>query len=167
MSTGRGAGGAAVTALSGLTLLGASTATWTERMVTRTVGDVEVTETVTTRGVEYARLGLLIGITAAAAGILLLALGAGPRRAVGLAVALAGIVAMVDVGLALLAVAGEGSSVTAAPGLALAGAAGMVVGGILAWRARQRAGLPSRFDIDSEEPGDEWRAAVEPEERDQ
>jgi hypothetical protein len=162
VSRGGSAAGIPLLVVGGLTLAGATTATWVRQEVTRTIADVPVTDVVTTAGVEFAPFALPLGIAAAAMGVLLLALRGRSRRASCALAAAAGVGAAVDVVRGAFGAAATAGDLTSAPGAAGVGAALIVAGAVLAAGSRRRPGLPDRFDIDRDAPQDEWTEAIEP-----
>lgn len=166
MSRGRsGTIGVLVIVVSGVTMAGAVSSPWYRTTTASTIGGVEVTDTVVTRGVELAPLVLPIGLAVAAGAVLVAFLRGRARQAASAIVVVAALAALVDVVRALVG-SSAGGAMTAAPGVAVIAAFAVAAGGALTWRRPSGATLPARFDIDAVDPDDEWNAATHPDERD-
>lgn len=140
---------------------GALAAAWVERRLTRTVGDVAVSETQTMTGMELVPLGVVAGLMAVLCGIGVLATRGAARRvaAVLLIIAGGGAVAAAAVG-GFRAIAMDGRP-TVALWIAAPAAAAVVAAGILALGPTGRR-MPTRYDVDVAPGDDEWRMATDP-----
>ena len=140
---------------------GALAATWVERRLTRTVGEVAVGEVQVTTGMELVPLGVVAGLVAVLCGVAVLATRGAARRVAAALLVLsgAGMVTAVAVG-AVRAMAMDGR-VTAGPWIAGPAALVVVIAGVLTWGPTTRR-MPARYDVDVT-PGDqEWQMAVDP-----
>lgn len=166
MSRRRARAGASVllAAAGGLTLAGGTAATWVRSETVREVGGVAVTDVATTSGLELAPQGLALGLAAAVAGLVLLALRGPAQVAVGVVLAVGGLVA---IGFVVAGVAAAPEGRPAGGGLAAAaGAVAVTVSGLLVLRPAPPPRLPGRYDLDrGAEAGDDWglASAEEPE----
>lgn len=165
-------GAVALAVAGGLLAAGGSTADWLRRDVTREVGGsagLVVEEVVATPGTELVPVLLPVGVALVLAGLLLLVVRGGGRRAGGLLVGLVGVAVLVLAAVGALAAGSRPGVLGPGPGIAAGGGLLGIAGGVLAGRRpATRPALPSRYSIDDTEVEEEvaageWRrASVEP-----
>lgn len=136
-------------------------ATWVDQPLTRSVGDVAVTETHTTAGMELAPVGLVVGLAAVLCGLMLLATRGRARRIVALLLAIAGSGAAVAAAVGVSRAMAMDGRVTVAAWVAVPAAVAVVAAGVLGLGPTERH-MPARYDVDVA-PGDrEWQLATDP-----
>jgi hypothetical protein len=141
-----------------LVLLGAAAASWIDRPVVRSIGDVAVAETRATSGVEIAPLTVVTALAGLLCSVGLLVTRGAARRTVSLLLAVTGASAVVVVASGIVALGGADGVRTAAPWLAIVGAATVLAAGLTGFRRPGRR-LPARYDVDVAPQDAEWRMA--------
>lgn len=141
-----------------LVLLGAAAASWIDQPVARSIGDVAVSETRGTPGIEIAPLTVVTALAGLLCSIGLLATRHAARRSVSLLLAVTGAVAVVVVASGIVALRGVDGIRTAAPWLAAVGATAVLAAGLTGF-GRPGRGLPARYDVDVAPQDAEWRMA--------
>lgn len=143
----------------GLMLLGGTTGAWISERVVTDVAGVQI-ETVEVRsGAEFAAVALPLGLAAVVASLALALPSSRVRRALGIGLVLAGLVAAIAVGLGAVEAARVGLGLEAPVVAAAAGAMGVTAAGLLSLRAAAPPRLSARYDLDAEDPDDEWDLA--------
>jgi hypothetical protein len=137
---------------------------WVEQPVTRTVGEVAVTETRTTSGMEVAPAGLIVGLVAVLFGLGVLATRGVARQMIAMILAVAGGGAVVTAAVGVSRVVAMDGRVTAAPWIAVPAGAAVVAAGVLARGVSGRR-MPKRYDVDADPGDDEWQLATDPGDR--
>jgi hypothetical protein len=165
---GRGSGRAAAATIGGvvaaMVFTAAVASTWVAQPVTRTVGDVAVTETRTTAGMELAPVALILGMVAVVFGLGSLVSHGMARQVVAMILAVTGGGAVAAAVVALSRAIAMDGRVTTAPWIAVPAAAAVAAAGVLG-RGRTGRRMPKRYDVDAD-PGDrEWQLATDPGER--
>ena len=141
-----------------LVLLGAATTTWLERAVPRVVGDVAVTATEVTVGTDISPLMVVAALAALVCSVALLLTRHGARRIVALLLVVTGVWAVGSVAVGVSRARVLDGVQTAAPWIALLGAAGVLGAGLLAF-GRPGRRLPARYDVGAPPEDTEWRMA--------
>jgi hypothetical protein len=162
---GRGSGRAGAAPIGGVVAAMAFTAavasTWVAQPVTRTVGDVAVTETRTTAGMELAPVALILGMVAVVFGLGSLATHGMARQIAAMILAVTGGGAVVAVVVAISRAVAMDGRLTAAPWIAAPAAVAVAAAGVFG-RGRTGRRMPKRYDVDAD-PGDrEWQLATDP-----
>ncbi|HSJ44902.1 MAG TPA: Trp biosynthesis-associated membrane protein [Euzebyales bacterium] len=141
-----------------LVLLGAAAASWIDQPVARSIGDVAVAGTRATPGVEIAPLTVVTALAGLLCSVGLLATRGTVRRTVSLLLVVTGAAAVVVAASGITAVRGSDGVRTAAPWLAIVGAAAVLAAGLTGVRRPGRR-LPARYDVDVAPQDAEWRMA--------
>lgn len=151
--------------LGGLLLLGAVGGDWRVVQATRSVGGLDVPETMTTAGTDAAPWLVPLGLAALVGGALLATLRGRVRAAAGVAVAVAGALAAFATLTGVTIGDGAGDT-TGAPAVAGGGAALLLLAGVLGVVAPRRPASRTRYTVDAADRtiDDEWALASDDDE---
>lgn len=155
-----GTAGPLLAVVCALVLLGATAASWVDQPVARSVGDVAVSDTRATPGMELSPLTVVASLAGVGCGLALLLVRGAARRVVALLASASGVAAVVAVSVGIARAFALDGAVSAAPWIALASATGLAAAG-LAGFGRPGRRLPARYDVAADPGDDEWRIAVE------
>ncbi len=147
--------------VSSLALLGAASASWVDQPATRVIGDVAVTEIRATPGFEVSPLMVVAALGGLLCAVLLLLARTAGRRIVSLLATVAGVCAVVAVGVGLARLSGSDGEPTVAPWFAALASAGMLVAGLTGF-GRPGRRMPARYDVDAPSDDTEWEIASDP-----
>jgi hypothetical protein len=163
-AVGRSRGGTAAPLLGvacALLLLGAVAASWVDQPVARSVGDVAVSDTRATAGMELSPLTAVASLAGVVCGLALLLVRGVARQVVALLAGIAGAVAVVAVAVGIARALALDGTVSVAPWVALGAATGMLAAALTGF-GRPGRRLPARYDVAADPGDEEWRIAVEP-----
>lgn len=143
----------------GLLLLGGTTASWVAERSVEDVAGVPIESVGVRSGAEFAPVALPVGLAGVAVSLALALPVAGVRRLLGISLVLLGGGAAIAVVLGALRAAELGLGLEPAVVAAVAGAVAVAAAGVLSLRPAPAPQLSARYDLDAQDPDDEWDLA--------
>jgi hypothetical protein len=143
----------------GLLVLGGTTASWVAERGVEDVAGVPIESVEVRSGAEFAPVALPAGLAAVVVSLALALPVAGLRLVLGVSLVLLGGAAGVALAIGAVEAAGLGLGLEPAVIAAATGAVAVAAAGVLSLRPAPAPRLSARYDLDAEDPDDEWDLA--------